>query len=206
VAELRASAHQLLVEKDNLLDKIDLTGIVPKGDVRKPMEDVLGWMPSSKFTAAEQKEMERMTYREVKLTNGNAGQYTDNVNLLEMNSYRGPMTQHDKVTVSHEFGHHISYQVKSIMEGQTAFYKERTAGEALVKLPGFRTKKGKPPVMGRLDDFAKTRAYAGREYSDGRTPEIISVGVELMWKDPVWFAKTDPGYFDLIVKLLKGIK
>jgi hypothetical protein len=63
-------------------------------------------------------------------------------------------------------------------------------------------------VVGRKDGFGKTSAYAGRVYSFYKgSPgvEIISVEVELMCENPIRFAKAEPQYFDLIVKVLKGL-
>ena len=86
------------------------------------------------------------------------------------------------------------------MNAQTAFFEKRTAGEVIKQLPG-QTK----GVMGKQDKFGNTRVYAGRMYENGRATEVISVGVELMWENPVKFARDDPEYFDAILRMLKGL-
>ena len=55
------------------------------------------------------------------------------------------------------------------------------------------------------DEFNKaTGYYAGKTYNEGQT-EIITMGVELMWRDPVRFAHRDPEYFEFIAREVMGM-
>ena len=40
---------------------------------------------------------------------------------------------------------------------------------------------------------------------DTYSTEIISMGMQEMWHDPVGFATKDPDYFDFIIDLLRGL-
>ena len=42
----------------------------------------------------------------------------------------------------------------------------------------------------------------GERDGDIRSTEVISVGVEIMYRDPIAFAKQDPGWFDFIIDVL----
>ena len=63
--------------------------------------------------------------------------------------------------------------------------------------------------IGNEDDFGKlfkdpaTAAYCGKYYG-ANDSEITSMGVELLYKDPVGFAKKDPEFFRFIVGQLRG--
>jgi len=62
--------------------------------------------------------------------------------------------------------------------------------------------------VGLEDKFGKTFGrrssglYAGKYYPE--STEILSMGVELLYNDPVGFAKRDPEYFHFVVSVLKG--
>jgi SPP1 gp7 family putative phage head morphogenesis protein len=193
--ETRLLAREVLGEKNSLASSVDLSHI--ESTARASMNDVLSWMPADKFTEAQKLNIGRVSFSSARVEKGALGSYT----LASKRITVSPAIPNKDVTIVHEFGHHISYQVDSIMRGQTDFYKLRTAGEESVQMPGFRR-----GVRGKKDDWGKTRLYAGREYPDGRSPEVIAVGVELMYLDPVKFARDDPEYFDIIIGLLKGIK
>ena len=53
------------------------------------------------------------------------------------------------------------------------------------------------------DDFLAP--YVGKLYRDGGT-EIVSMGLEWMYKDPAEFHAKDPDHFDLILRILKGVE
>jgi hypothetical protein len=53
------------------------------------------------------------------------------------------------------------------------------------------------------DDFLTP--YVGKVYGDGET-EIVSMGLEWMFKNPAEFHAKDPDHFDLILRILKGVE
>ena len=107
--------------------------------------------------------------------------------------------KNSKTTYAHELGHHLGYKIEGGMRTQNAFYAARTVGDKTKVLPSFVT------VKGKKDHWSRFNVYAGREYSDGRTPEVISVGVEYVWKNPLSAAKKDPEWFNMVISVLKGI-
>jgi len=196
----RDAAWDALVEDKNLVSSVALPNV--EVAYSGPMEDILSLMPEGRATAQELINLNRLqvSRREMK----QLGQYNPVLSRISLRLLEKVYSGKEELeTIAHEFGHHISYKIHSIMRAQNAFFEKRTAGEAIKRLPGF----GKD-IVGKKDLFSKSgylRSYAGRVYEDGHTPEVISVGVEMLWKDPVGFAKADPEYFDAIIRMLKGL-
>ncbi len=162
-------------------------------------DDILSWMPKKAFTASERRTISNLqVYKKPKL-DSTLGQYTSQ-------DMWGNVTETIEMFVSapktfaHEFGHHLSYKVKSIMKKQSKFFEARTAGETTKRVPGYSDK-----VRGKKDKFRNYDVYGGRTYSDGRAPEIISVGIEHIWTNPISAAKKDPEWFRMVISALKNI-
>lgn len=62
--------------------------------------------------------------------------------------------------------------------------------------------KGNEDSFGRVFD-RNAAFYAGKMYNDGST-EILSMGLEKMYENPVAFAKADPEYFKFVLGVLRG--
>jgi hypothetical protein len=114
--------------------------------------------------------------------------------------------------VVHEYGHHLEFHVPGVKEAALDFHARRTAGEPPTSMAkAFPDGRYAEEEHGYKDDFAKTfsegddrRAfYVGKKYANGAT-EIVSMGLEKMYKDPVKFAHSDPEYFTFITGLLSG--
>jgi hypothetical protein len=106
----------------------------------------------------------------------------------------------------HELGHHLEFSDPYVLEKSLEFYDRRTQGENLVRLSILTgDKRYKANEKARKDNFQD--AYMGKEYVDRNgnriATEIVSMGIEYMWKDPVGFSQSDPDYFDFIVDLLR---
>jgi hypothetical protein len=43
----------------------------------------------------------------------------------------------------------------------------------------------------------------GKDYG-GRATEIVSMGIQLLFNDPVSFAESDPDYFEFMLRSLRG--
>ena len=110
---------------------------------------------------------------------------------------------------AHEFGHHLE-ENPGVRARVQAFSKDRFGAEPytdmaeVAKQHGFRS----GAEAGRQDDLAKlfgsesSAYYAGKSYPDGRS-ELLSMGLEQLYRDPIHFAKTDPKYFGLVVGILQ---
>lgn len=119
--------------------------------------------------------------------------------------------------VVHELGHHFEHTV-GLYDAANEFRKMRVEKSGKPTRPMADIAKeylGSPlnydaTEVGNEDDFGKafngnrvSAAYAGKEYQH-RATEIISMGVELLYNDPVGFAERDPEYFKFIVGVLRG--
>jgi hypothetical protein len=131
-------------------------------------------------------------------------------------------------TFIHEFGHQIEHgnpEVRSLCED---FLRSRVGSESPKSLKElYPTAAYRDDERGLMDDFAKAHVavgydegeairrayYAGKDYSGvagkngllGTTPtEILSMGMELMYRDAVAFSKADPEWFDLVSGVSTG--
>lgn len=103
----------------------------------------------------------------------------------------------------HELGHWLEVVNKSVSNETARFFEERTKGEVtktLRSLTGTRSY-GRGEVA-KKDKFIE--AYMGKVYAGSRSTELLSMGMELLWDDPVRLAQEDPDYFDFIFQLLRG--
>ena len=101
--------------------------------------------------------------------------------------------------VIHEMGHYLEDSSSEVHFAVQKFYAERTKGCPLVWMgPGY----GRDELT-RKDKFID--AYMGKDYG-GRASEILSMGLEYFYNDPYKLATKDPGYFNFIFNLVRGIK
>jgi SPP1 gp7 family putative phage head morphogenesis protein len=120
--------------------------------------------------------------------------------------------------IAHEVGHALE-EFGEVHELAKGFLHSRVGKEAVKSLSAeFPDKKYKDYELGREDDFASAfqqkipalteeriyeRALYTGKYYQGAT-EVLSVGVELLYDDPVRFAERDPEWFDFVVGILRG--
>jgi len=110
-------------------------------------------------------------------------------------------------TFAHELGHHLEYSHKRIASHAMRFLHQRIGNEEPTPLGGSGIGMNETE-MGCLDNFEKlfgsaSGHYAGKLYKHKST-EIVSMGLELMYKDPYHFAVTDPEYFTFMLEVMKG--
>ena len=111
-------------------------------------------------------------------------------------------------TAIHEWGHVIEHQHPSIGTAAWAFLRKRVGEEPTVALTEVCPEcKYESHERGRKDNFEAAFGshahYVGKDYG-GRATEIMSMGLEKLYKDPVTFAKKDPEYFNFVVDILHG--
>lgn len=110
----------------------------------------------------------------------------------------------------HEYGHHIEHNVPGAQKAAQDFLAHRVGNEKETdlrqKYPDAGYHKGD---LGKKNDFEKATGeerrayYVGKTYEDGAT-EVISMGIEMMHKDPIRFAKNDPEFFHFTMGILSG--
>ena len=108
----------------------------------------------------------------------------------------------DPGVVVHELGHWLESYGDTYAEAQ-AFLDRRTAGEEVRRLQDIigRFGYGKSETA-TPDKFIEP--YMGKRYATAmRATEIISMGLEFLWRDPGRLARDDPDYFDFMWNLLR---
>lgn len=115
-------------------------------------------------------------------------------------------------TIVHEIGHAIEWRYPGVARAARAFLMKRVGDEAKVDMAGQFPGHGYDPgETGRKDEFLKAMAsgepshayYTGKHYESGAT-EIMSMGLENLYLDPVNFAKRDPEYFNFVSAVMRG--
>lgn len=115
--------------------------------------------------------------------------------------------------ISHELGHHIEDNDEKSRRVAIAYWEARTAGlayERIANMMGLTEKQDKEYFkendVGKEGGFIT--AYTGKVYKNDddsiRSTEVISVGLEQMMKNPVYFYEEDPDHFEFMVRLLRG--
>ena len=114
--------------------------------------------------------------------------------------------------VVHELGHTLEFSERThIFDEAWKLYQQRTAGETLESLNTlYRREHGRAggftaTEKGRRDKWFTLymgKDYHGTQQFSGAT-EIISMGVELFYRDPHALALQDPDFFDWLYNLLR---
>ncbi len=113
----------------------------------------------------------------------------------------------------HEIGHVLESRVSGIHKAAKEFLEYRTADTDDLPMNDFmeleEDKRYRPDEIGNEDEFYAAfdnyGGYVGKKYkaSDHAT-EIVSMGLEKLYLDPVKFARKDPEYCTFILGLLSG--
>lgn len=119
---------------------------------------------------------------------------------------RGGIYMADKAPVEvvvHEAAHWLEESDPKIHAKVQKFFESRTAGEKWQKLSELtgNSNYGDNEVA-KPDKWPKP--YMGKRANSDKNSEILSMGMEMMYKDPVGFARTDPEYFAFIHNTLRG--
>jgi hypothetical protein len=114
----------------------------------------------------------------------------------------------DAAIAVHEFGHHLERD-PAVRRLANAFWESRfdpadevNMREAFPQHGYAKDEVGNPDDMEKVFGDKNLAAYCGKRYPGGDT-EIVSMGLEMLYRDPVGFAKADPEYFALIVGILQ---
>jgi len=115
----------------------------------------------------------------------------------------------DAVTAVHEWGHHIEFSVPWVREAAIEFLSHRVGNEPFKKLAEALPTHGYGKnEEGRKNEFDKAfdlnqAYYVGKQYANGDT-EIVSMGAQKLYEDPVRFAKNDPEYCKFMLGIFDG--
>lgn len=113
-------------------------------------------------------------------------------------------------TAIHEYAHGIEVKHPGVMELTNQFVEYRVGNEVptLMKdvVPDLNYEDNE---IGRKNSFDKATGseksgfYVGKVYPNGST-EVLTMGCELLFKDPIGFAKSDPEWYAFTVGILDG--
>jgi SPP1 gp7 family putative phage head morphogenesis protein len=115
----------------------------------------------------------------------------------------------DLSVIMHELMHSLEYADSEVSQATKAFLLERAGGPGSITTPLSK-------LTGNSNYGADERAfedkwhanggdhYMGKNYGHSSpATELLTMGVERLWKNPLEFLRNDPEYFEFIVKLLK---
>jgi hypothetical protein len=110
-------------------------------------------------------------------------------------------------TIVHELGHHIEARSLPIHEAAIQFLRERQRGGG----PENDTRKLKDIIPNSNyddDEWAFKdkfiHPYIGKSYPNNSASEVISMGVQYLYEDPVKLATEDPDFFRFIYRTLRS--
>ena len=115
-------------------------------------------------------------------------------------------------TFTHEMGHVLETSLNRARDLAAEFrdLRIKRSGKPDVKMTSVcPTCEYKPNEVGNPDDWEKlfgkqAAAYVGKIYSHGTT-EVLSMGFEMLYANPVKFAQKDPEFFKFVVGVARGI-
>lgn len=119
--------------------------------------------------------------------------------------------ENDIGTMIHEYAHYLEDNNQDMLMNSLAFAKYRTEGEKTSRLKTITGINYGSDEKARPDNFFSP--YCGKVYAPGRNPdyteatasEIMSMGMEKLFTDPVRFARTDPEYFNFVIANMRGL-
>lgn len=100
-------------------------------------------------------------------------------------------------TLVHEYGHHIETTRPGFLEKMLEFLDQRRGSEDISEIYVGSGEKGWRDLF-----FSH---YCGKNYThhgDRYATEILTMGVERMYKEPLEFYNDDPEYFELIIRAM----
>jgi hypothetical protein len=137
-------------------------------------------------------------YSLVKATPANPrGQFLFNTRVAEV--------RNDAANIIHEITHAIENQIPGIQKKCSDFLTKRADGKPTQLLSG----------LTGISDYGLERAwedswkqlggspYSGKYYSQGGITEVLTMGAQRLYEDPIGFAKNDPEYFSFVISILR---
>jgi hypothetical protein len=105
--------------------------------------------------------------------------------------------------IVHEIGHVVEQGDALVRAQIRALYKERTVGERAISLNKATGRSGyAADEITKVDKWIDP--YMGKLYDHGMT-ELLSMGLEYMYNDPVKLMRKDPELFDIIINALRRL-
>jgi SPP1 gp7 family putative phage head morphogenesis protein len=120
---------------------------------------------------------------------------------------RNAHVRDDVGNVVHELTHAIEKDHPELYQKAVRFRDVRTMGERIEKLRVLTGRKAyKLDEIAYKDEWESKggAVYSGKVYPDHwEMTEILTMGMERLYNDPIGFAANDPDYFDFIIQLVQ---
>lgn len=100
--------------------------------------------------------------------------------------------------VVHELGHYLEHRSQWVADLAAEFLERRTKGRKATAFGGFYGRGERYKEGGFFDK------YVGAIYARKNATEVVAMGLEAFFADPVGFARADREHFDLIVRILRA--
>lgn len=175
-----------------------LQGVFSEGSRRKEMERGIKWL---RDLLGEHSPVQGQ-YAAVLETPAQRAFYTKN--MINLHRDNGP------ATLIHEMGHWLEENNAYHVQAQRQrFYDRRTAGDTAQPLAALKPNDGYDAhEYVKPDKFM--HPYMGKAYDDARTgksahSEVVSMGLEYLYDDPVGLAKKDPDYFHFMMSVVDNL-
>ena len=111
------------------------------------------------------------------------------------------MANPDPATIIHESGHWLEARNIQVRREVKEFYNKRTEGEPIVKLSESTGDLYEDYEVTKVDKWL--HHYIGKFYGNQPSSEVLSMGLEMMYKNPIYLAKNDPEMFDFIYSVVR---
>ena len=153
---------------------------------------------------------------QVKLIEGrrafaNPGEINVRERSVTLENYEGPdkPSARDEANVKvivHELGHTFEFSDWRVLEAAERFLKRRAAADPRGLQNLSEIEEGRGYALWEeawADKFVES--YMGKFYGERQGSEIVSMGLEYLWSDPMKLYRLDPEYFAFMVDLLRGV-
>lgn len=98
---------------------------------------------------------------------------------------------------AHEFAHHLEYEM-NLSTISAKWRDDRAKGER----PSHLGSEYDRDEIGVRDSFIGK--YVGKKYPHDRATEVLTMGMEYLWNDPVKFMNDDPDHFEYVLDAIRG--
>lgn len=193
-AERAAAGRKAVYVTDPASNQLNITDRLGNVTPEARQRAIDGLNEFNKLVSQKVMDRNRISYSMLKA--GQRPRYDDFFNEI----YLGQTD--DIATVIHELAHSIEYKSPGIIEKTKAFFERRTQGEQWQSL---RELTGKQ-FYGEDEEARPDRfidPYIGKN-NTSKSTEILSMGLQYMYQDPIRFAREDPDMFDFIYNLVRG--
>jgi len=204
IEQLNKLRPQYQIQVDKLRDAVSIP-VSDRGDLKWTANstDSSYWAANSSNLESGIKIIERYTSKSILVdvtVNRNNGREHASRSGIYVSAGTSPSV------IAHEIAHVVEMRNKHVLQKSVDFLNKRAKGEKLRTLKSLTGRNYGRNEKAYKDDWEKLGgdAYSGKYYNDAAT-EILSMGIERLHADPLKFYRSDPEYFEFVVKTLQEL-